>query len=137
MSRRPDSHIDASSRLAAAARTLAVDALSAEAIAALRDAGVRSILLKGPALARWLYDDGSLRAYGDCDLLVDPRDVERAGQVLRRLGFSPFGERADAYTSAMAPPHAEGWTRGARKGEMVDLHDGLFGAYPDNDTPWE
>ena len=137
MSRRPDSHIDASSRLAAAARTLAVDALSAEAIAALRDAGVRSILLKGPALARWLYDDGALREYDDCDLLVDPRDADLAGRTLARLGFAPLLERSDAYTSAMAPTHAECWTRGAHNEEVVDLHVCLFGAHADNESLWD
>ena len=125
MSHHSDSHIDAGPRLAAAARTLAVDALSAEAIAALRDAGVRSILLKGPALARWLYHDGALRAYGDCDLLVDPRDVELAGEVLRRLRFSPLADRPDC------------WTRGARDEEIVALHDCLFGAHADKATVWE
>lgn len=137
MSRRPDSHTDASSRLAAAARTLAVDALAAEAIVALRDAGVRSILLKGPALARWLYDDGALREYGDCDLLVDPHDVDVACKALRRLGFAPLVERADAYTRAMAPAHAECWTRGGDHGEVVDLHDCLFGAEGDKETVWD
>ena len=137
MSHRPDSHTDVPSRLAAVARTLAVDALAAEAIVALRDAGVRSILLKGPALARWLYGDGALREYDDCDLLVDPRDVKVAGEALARLGFAPLLERSDAYTTTMAPPHAECWTRGAHREQMVDLHVSLFGAHAHDEDVWD
>src|SRR2546427_4885417 len=114
MTRRPDSHTDSSARLLAAARTLGVDALAAEAIEALRAAGIRSILLKGPALAGWLYGDGALREYDDCDLLVDPADTGVAAVVLRELGFQPLVDRADPYGAAMAPPHAECWTRGER-----------------------
>ena len=34
--------------------------------------GIQSILLKGPAIARWLYGDGTPRPYGDADLMVSP-----------------------------------------------------------------
>ena len=105
MTRRPDSQTDSSARLLAAARTLGVDALAAETIEALRAAGVRSILLKGPALAGWLYGDGALREYGDCDLLVDPADTDRAAVVLRELGFRPFAQeqRLPELTSVWLP----------------------------------
>ena len=56
----------------AAANALLLDLAAARASAALRDAGIRAILLKGPVIARWLYDDGSERNYGDVDLLVAP-----------------------------------------------------------------
>jgi hypothetical protein len=136
MSGLADSHPGSSLRLLAAARTLAVDALTAEAIDALRAAGVRSILLKGPALAHWLYGDGALREYGDCDLLVDPADTDRAGAVLAELGFEPLVERTDPYMAAMAPPHAECWTRGEGHEQIVDLHHCLFGAHAPNETVW-
>ncbi|MFL5884727.1 MAG: nucleotidyltransferase family protein [Thermoleophilaceae bacterium] len=137
MSGRSDSRTDTSARLFAAARTLAVDALAAETIEALREGGVRSILLKGPALASWLYADGTLRKYDDCDLLVDPAETANAAAVLTRLGFEPLLHRGDAYTVAMAPPHAECWIRGAERADVVDLHDGLFGAHAPKEVVWQ
>jgi hypothetical protein len=136
MSGADHSHPDASPRLLAAARTLGVDALSAEAIGALEAAGVRSILLKGPALARWLYRDGALREYDDCDLLVDPAQIALAATSLRDLGFQPLMDPTDAYMAAMAPRHAVCWTRGGRHDDIVDIHDCLFGVHADKDAVW-
>jgi hypothetical protein len=96
---------------------LRVDAVTAEAVAALRAAGVRTILLKGPAVARWLYDEPGKRAYRDSDLLVAPPDLRRAQRTLRALDFEPSPE--------------ESWLRRARAwsraGAVVDLHTSLFG----------
>src|SRR5687767_8225712 len=39
---------------------LAVDAVTANVVAALRRAGVASIILRGPAIARWLYAEGDI-----------------------------------------------------------------------------
>ncbi|MFL5782414.1 MAG: nucleotidyltransferase family protein [Thermoleophilaceae bacterium] len=72
---------------AVAMRTLRVDALTAEVLRALEDAGCRSILLKGPSFRRELYDAGSPRPYADSDLLVSPADLERAGAAVAALGF--------------------------------------------------
>ncbi len=52
--------------------TLLVDQVTAEVIAALRERQVAGILLKGPSIAAWLYDDGALRSYNDCDLSWRP-----------------------------------------------------------------
>ena len=46
-------------------------------------AGVRSILLKGPAVARWLYGPGEPRRYSDIDLLVGEADLAAAGRSAR------------------------------------------------------
>jgi hypothetical protein len=58
------------------AHALARDVATAEVVEALRAAGVRSIVLKGPSIARWLYADGQPRPYGDTDLLVSPADLD-------------------------------------------------------------
>ena len=96
---------------------LRVDAVTAESVGALGAAGVRTIVLKGPAVARWLYDEPGERAYRDSDLLVAPRDLRRAQRTLRALGFEPSRE--------------ESWLRRARAwsraGAVVDLHTSLFG----------
>src|SRR3954469_1230578 len=77
----------ASNRAVAAARTLVLDAVAIECIAALRAEDIRVILLKGPVTDRWLYSDGGLRDYIDVDLLVPRGDFRVALKTLERLGF--------------------------------------------------
>jgi len=98
------------------ARMLVLDAAAVEVTDALRPAGVESILLKGPSLARWIYRDDELRPYSDVDLLVAPGDVRRSLRVLRGLGFE--GVHSDA--------HAELLLRRADQ-VTVDLHRLLVG----------
>jgi Uncharacterised nucleotidyltransferase len=42
---------------------------------------------KGPALAQRLYGDLSLREFGDLDIMILERDVPRAQDLIRRLGY--------------------------------------------------
>ncbi|THF73673.1 nucleotidyltransferase domain-containing protein [Cohnella fermenti] len=53
----------------------------------LESRGVRSLVLKGPALARHLYGDVSRRTSKDLDLLIPVSELEKAGQALRELGY--------------------------------------------------
>jgi hypothetical protein len=66
---------------------LALDAVAVEVVAALDDAGIANLLVKGPAIARWLYDAPGERPYDDVDLLVRESDLTRAEQTVSRLGF--------------------------------------------------
>src|SRR3954454_817802 len=70
------------------AHALGRDLATAEAVEALRGVGVRSIVLKGPSIARWLYDDGSPRPYGDSDLLVSPERLGPAASALESIEYS-------------------------------------------------
>jgi hypothetical protein len=111
-------------QLLAVARSLSVDHVTAEVVRSLRDAGVRPILLKGPTIARALYDDGSPRSYVDTDLLVAPERVPLAEHVLATLGFECLtSPREDARLRAASRP----WLRGADL-KVVDLHWTLPGA---------
>jgi putative nucleotidyltransferase-like protein len=112
---------------AAAKWTLAVDAVTAEVTAALAEAGVASVLLKGPVIASWLYDDPAARPYADTDLLVDPSRAEAAGAVLRTLRFRPPPD------PGTGPVPAREWRRGAF---TVDVHETLPGATADWRTTW-
>ncbi len=99
--------------------TLLVDQVTAAVIAALRARQVDSILLKGPSIAAWLYADGALRSYNDCDLLVAPECLVAAQAVLQELGFrdeiTPLGHpRLESHE----------WVRGR---DRVDLHTTLIG----------
>lgn len=81
---------------------------------ALRAAAVPAVLLKGAALAKWLYPDPALRPFGDVDLLVHPNDVPRLRSLVEMRSYRADDELADgfrdAYYSEMAfvqsaPPH--------------------------------
>jgi hypothetical protein len=59
----------------------------AGAITTLAAAGCQPIILKGTALAYWLYADPSLRPRGDTDVLVRQDSRQAAESALTRLGF--------------------------------------------------
>jgi hypothetical protein len=118
----------------AAAQVAIVDAATAEAVTALRAAGVRSVVLKGPGLTAWLYQDAALRRYGDTDLLVAPWDRARADALLAQLGYVRTLAAADV-------PHperelyAETWRR-ERTRSSIDLHLTLAGARAPAERAW-
>ena len=106
-----------------------VDHETAEVVNALRTEGIRSILLKGPAIAEWLYDDAFDRLYGDADLLVDPARLEDARALVQRLGFTG----GDLEVSTYVPrTYAETWTREA----TVELHRTLSGIAAPPEVAW-
>jgi hypothetical protein len=112
------------------ARSLGLDHVAAEISSALGGAGIRVVLLKGAALATWLYDDGTVRPYGDVDLLVAPPDFGRAERVLRGLGFAA---KYAGFSAIEEGPRARVWTRG---GATVDLHRSLWGIGIDPALAW-
>jgi len=117
--------------LLAAARNLLVDRLIAELDTAFEKAGIEHVLLKGPAIAGWLYSGVEVRAYNDGDFLVSHRRWGDAVALLVQLGFR------DAWAEA-AHPNLEGfashpWIRDV---DNVDLHATLAGITSDFDTAW-
>ena len=84
---------------------MAVDRVTREVITALSDQNINALLLKGPAIAQWLYPTGG-RIYGDTDLLVNPIDFSRAAEELTKLGFGePIrGRAAHAHTYRRRDP---------------------------------
>jgi Uncharacterised nucleotidyltransferase len=115
-----------------AIRTLTVDLLTGIVVSNLRQAGIRTILLKGPAVARWLYDEGAARSYVDTDLLLAPDDLPVAERVLAHLGFERdgIGTIPDDW-----PRHARTWIRS--DGANVDLHRTLLGVGVDPADLWK
>ena len=113
-----------------AAQNLKVDVITAEVVAALHESGVPAVLLKGPSIARWLYDDHE-RAYQDTDLLISARDRDEAERTITGLGF-------EARTEEIAenrPRVSRGWFRRA-DAAAVDLHWGLEGVKATPDDLW-
>jgi hypothetical protein len=117
-----------------AAYGLHLDRVASDVVAALRRGGVRAVVLKGPAIAAWLYADDDPRFYDDCDLLVAPRDLGRARTVLAGMGFErPFAPLA-ARMPAHVVPHAEYWKR---EDARVDLHWRLPGTTIEAERAWD
>jgi hypothetical protein len=123
----------ADERRLTAARILALDGLAGELAGGLEGAGVRCILLKGPAIGRWLYADDLLRTYVDIDFLVSPAELGAATELLAKAGFElslrevalPHGRR----------PHAGVWVRTGDRAS-VDLHDTLPGLGVPPEAAW-
>ncbi|OAB46215.1 nucleotidyltransferase domain-containing protein [Paenibacillus glacialis] len=59
---------------------------------ALRNSGIRTLLLKGPILAIQLYGDLAHRTSKDLDILVPAEDVEKAEEILVQLGYESKDE---------------------------------------------
>lgn len=122
----------ASPQALAIARTLLADATTCEVTTALRSANIRSVLLKGPAIARWLYEHVSMRPYVDSDIMVAEADIARAEEVLADLGFEHLP--LDDIPSGL-PWHAREWMR-RRDGASLDLHRTLIGAGVEPEEVW-
>lgn len=54
---------------------------------AFTESGLVGVVLKGPLFAERYYARPSARATSDVDLLVDPKDLDRASEVLTRIGY--------------------------------------------------
>ena len=113
---------------AAAAASMAIDAATVEAVSALTEAGIDTVLLKGPALAKLLYDPGEERSWDDADLLVDPALHDAAMATLETIGFRP---RIASALERGSVPHAVHLIRPSRapgvEWESIDLHTSFAG----------
>jgi hypothetical protein len=112
-------------------RAALIDRITVEVSEAFRARGIPSIVLKGPAIANWLYGPDELRAYGDSDLLVPQSLWTRAQHVLRDLGFVNGLEQ-------MAHPRMESYSSDAwgRRDGDVDLHSTIYGLDADMTSVW-
>ncbi|QXC60858.1 nucleotidyltransferase family protein [Aquihabitans sp. G128] len=109
-------------RLAAIGWRLLLDHATVAVVRSLGTAGVDAILLKGPVIARWLYDAPDDRRYVDIDLLVAASDLDATRRVLAGQAFV----LVSAALPASGGPHAETWFR-ERDHVAVDLHRCLHG----------
>jgi hypothetical protein len=112
---------------------------AAEALAALTERGIDTLVMKGVALASTAYPRATFRPMRDIDLLVRPVDVPTATRVLATLGYSgasPFDRQATIGRHAL--------TYGRGDGAAVDLHwmphrmlapRGIAGTF--RDLPWD
>lgn len=109
-------------RLMVGAALRRIDRGAAEVSLAFEAEGIPSILLRGPGVARRLYDRGH-RLYSDCDLLVPASQFDSAEAILRELRFIPFNRR-----EMLKDPdwHSLTWSRSDDR-VTVDLHRTIIG----------
>jgi hypothetical protein len=93
-------------------------------LAALEAADVKTVLLKGTALAYSLYPAPAQRNRGDTDLLVAPDHLDRARAILTEQGFATDMQMA----KVADPERQESWTFTAADGgeHEIDLHVDVF-----------
>lgn len=113
---------------------LHLGAVTAAIVEGLKEHGLAPLLLRGPVLARLLYDDDLERTYTDVDLLLPGGSLPAARRVLATLSFSP--SEIEIEHAVHRPLHAETWIR-ARDNASVDLHRSLIGAAVSPDQLWD
>jgi hypothetical protein len=95
--------------------------LARPVIAALVDAEIDPLLLKGAALARFYGGDAGRRPMRDVDVLVRPDRLDHAIDVLGRLGYAPHGMGLSCLVR-YARRRSPGWSFVAPGRPDVDLH---------------
>jgi hypothetical protein len=87
--------------------------------------GIAVRVLKGLPLAQTIFGDLSVRANGDLDLLIDPKDILQADQVLRDFGYAGLLQ-TERFTPRQFRFYRAHWKdisyTGAANGSEVDLH---------------
>ena len=114
------------SRLRSVARVAYITSVAAEVAKSLEKEGIRVVLLKGLALEHQVYGARGLRQMSDADLLVSPRDVLIAREILIKAGFVSNSLKSHLYKPIILDigNHLPELHRG---GISVDLHHRLFG----------
>jgi Uncharacterised nucleotidyltransferase len=114
-----------------------LDSAAVAVLDAFDGAGVRSLLLKGPALARLLYAEHEHRGYSDVDLLVAPTDLAEARRTLPGLGFEKSGSHF-GIDDVAGIQYAEQWgQRGETGAVWIDLHWRLWGCEAPDHAVWD
>ncbi len=100
---------------------LLVERASADAVKALKHAGVRAILLKGPLQQTWLEAAGPPRASVDVDVLVSRDQLLSAETALGDIGY----RRAVGLPGEAGREHASDWVAPGKV--PVEVHWSLVG----------
>jgi hypothetical protein len=81
--------VAAAQRQALASQSLRLTGALIDLVRRFESSGIEVLPFKGPTLARQAYGDVGLRWFADLDLLVRPRDLEPARELLLGLDFVP------------------------------------------------
>jgi len=93
----------------------------------LEEAAIPVISFKGPALALMAYGDLGLREFHDLDLLVHPRDVPRAKDILTQAGYGLWSPlRTNSRKALLLSKNRQLRFTNSSRRTCVDLHWGLL-----------
>ena len=107
--------------------------LAAEALGALREAGIPTLVLKGIALTVAHYRDDGVRPMEDIDVLVPRHDFERAITVLRGVGWTAGRDSIPA--GGLRAVHAQHLQHRVG-GHSLDLHRYALAQAASDDAFW-
>jgi hypothetical protein len=93
--------------------------------AALSDAGIAHLAIKGPCLALQGYGNLALRQFTDLDLLIDWQDLPAADALIRARGGVSQEHLAHLVNATSVSPRAIGLTYLGEGVVAIDLHTGL------------
>ena len=97
-------------------------------LAALGQAGVAALPVKGVVLAETVYGNLALRPLGDLDVLVRADDLPTARATLNALGFAQAAE--PGYENVYHPYHDAPYYRQTESGAIcLELHWGLWASH--------
>ena len=91
-------------------------------IALFAENNVTAVPYKGPALALQLFDNVALRQFSDLDLLVHPRDVLRARDLLLRDGYEPLPPLSEGQQAVLLRTQCNLPFSREQKRMIVELH---------------
>ncbi len=93
-------------------------------LAAFDEQAIPAMPFKGVVLAASVYGDANARAAGDLDLLVHPRDLPRATQLILQRGYELHTPAADDFTPVVPDYHEFHFER-PRDGMIAELRTRL------------
>ena len=105
-----------------AARNLYLTSELCRILKLFEEQGIEAIPYKGPALAVSAYGELALRQFVDLDVLVRPRDVERASAVLEGEGYQPhFKLSAEQLPAFLRLSYVQSFTQDEKR-RTIELH---------------
>ncbi len=110
-------------------RNLMMTGYLARVLSLLREHGIPAMPFKGPVLAIGLYDDSSLRSFGDIDVLIQRKDLLLAVKVLATQGYLPAFSLNDQQLQKLSKTDNEYPLMHNTSGISLDLQWEITGGY--------
>jgi len=88
---------------------------------AFSKAGIRVLVLKGPALARTVYPNPAMRPSNDIDLLVRPREFPKAREIMSKNGYQCDSKIFEILEDSHCEEHFIP-LRDSRNNRIIELH---------------
>ena len=89
---------------------------------ALKEAGIKTVPLKGPVLAQQVYGDVALRQFSDLDIMVAPVDVEKALGIIQARGYKCEHDLSSSKRRSLQKTVHHHHLLNQKSGIVVELH---------------